>query len=59
MKLDTFSNDVFVENDSEGFICPYKLQGKVDYEIMFDKYMKLRKNSYGLIVRLGIPPKQF
>ena len=42
------------ENDLEGFAMPYKLYGQVDEQVMKNRYMKLRKSSYGYIVRLGI-----
>ncbi|AFZ31633.1 hypothetical protein Glo7428_3146 [Gloeocapsa sp. PCC 7428] len=46
------------ENDPDGFLMPYKLASKTDLEVMNEKYMRLRKASYGCIVRLGIPEKK-
>lgn len=54
MITNPFSSNLFYENDPEGFIMPYKLQGRIDTEIMLDKYNRLKKTSYGYIVRLGI-----
>lgn len=44
-------------NDLEGLIIPYKLVGKIDKEVLTEKYNRLRKSTYGYIVRLGIPEK--
>ncbi|PIG90815.1 hypothetical protein CSQ79_24520 [Gloeocapsopsis sp. IPPAS B-1203] len=52
-----FSNQIY-ENDPDGFLMPYKLVGKTDLEVMKHKYMRLRKASYGYIVRLGIAEKK-
>lgn len=43
------------ENDPEDFQIPYSLYGKTDLEVMSYKYDRLRKTSYGYIVRLGLP----
>lgn len=44
-------------NNPDDFKMPYKLYGPVDLEVMLEKYNRLRKASYGYIVRLGIPAK--
>lgn len=44
-------------NDPKGFVTPYKLCGKVDREILEDRYFKLKKSTHGPFVRLGTPSK--
>lgn len=51
-----FSGQQYI-NDPEGLILPYKLVGRTDLEVLTEKYNRLRKSSYGYIVRLGIPEK--
>lgn len=55
MKSNPFENTSIYENDIEGLIIPYQLVSRTDREVIEAKYMKLRKTSYGYIVRLGIP----
>lgn len=57
MEANPFQSGVIYENDPEDFIIPYKLYGKIDEEVLKAKYTKLRKASYGYIVRLGIGVK--
>lgn len=57
MNFNPFQSGLVYENDIEGLVIPYKLQGKIDLEIMTQKYIRLRKTSYGYIVRLGIPSR--
>lgn len=53
-----FTEGITYENDIEGFIMPYKLCSRTDVELMKEKYFKLRKISYGYIVRLGIAERR-
>lgn len=46
------------ENDLDDFQLPYRLQSRTDLEVMTNKYNRLRKSSYGYIVRLGIADKR-
>jgi hypothetical protein len=55
MNVNLFASTALFSNDIEDFKLPYKLTSKTDKEVMQDKYMKLRKTTYGYIVRLGIP----
>lgn len=54
MSHNPFDPKVTYENDMEDFKLPYRLQSKTDLEVMTDKYSRLRKSTYGSIVRLGI-----
>jgi hypothetical protein len=40
-------------NDMDDFKMPYKIYGKLDKELMIDKYKRLRNFSYGLLVRFN------
>lgn len=53
MNNNQFDFQLTYQNDIEGFICPYKLQGQIDREVMLDKYMRLEKVTHGVFVRLG------
>lgn len=57
MNVNLFQTGITYVNDPDDFRIPYKIQGKIDREIMMDKYGRLRKASYGYIVRLGIGVK--
>lgn len=52
--MNPFTDDQSFENDPQDFAMPYRLYGQTDAEVMFDRYQKLTKSSYGLIVRLGM-----
>ena len=55
-----FDSSLVFENDPEDFKLPYQLQSRCDVEVMQVRYNKLRKASYGYLVRLGIPePRQW
>lgn len=54
MNFNLLKTDVTSENDPDDFQMPYRLYGKTDLEVMAHKYDRLRKSSYGYIVRLGI-----
>jgi hypothetical protein len=43
------------ENHPDGFCCPYKFLGKIEEELLRARYNRLRKQSHGLIKRLGLP----
>lgn len=58
MISNSFDNIVIYENDPEGLIIPYRLVSRTDREVIEAKYMRLRKASYGYIVRLGISSKR-
>lgn len=58
MQNNSFENTSIYENDPEGLIVPYRLVSRTDKEVITEKYMKLRKSSYGYIVRLGIPERR-
>ena len=54
MNFNALKTDLAAENDPDDFQMPYRLYGKTDLEVMAHKYDRLRKSSYGYIVRLGI-----
>ncbi|NER26448.1 MAG: hypothetical protein F6J89_02175 [Symploca sp. SIO1C4] len=53
-----YQNLVF-ENDLEDFKLPYLIVGKLDREIMQQRYVHLQKKSYGVISRTGKEIKQW
>lgn len=58
MAFNPFGSRVIYENDPDDFRLPYRLQSRTDIEVMTEKYSRLRKFSYGYVVRLGIPDKR-
>lgn len=58
MNINLLETEKDYENDPEDFQMPYRLYGKTDREVMAHKYGRLRKTSYGYIVRLGLPDER-
>lgn len=54
MNYNPFDLKLQIINDPDDFKLPYQLQSKTDKEVMMFKYNKLRKSTYGYIIRLGI-----
>ena len=46
----------FYENDPADFKMPYSTYGKLEREVMFVRYERLEKISYGVFVRPGLRP---
>lgn len=49
----SFVSTYTIQNDLLDFKMPYRIHGKIDEEIMIDKYQRLKNQSRGLHCRLG------
>lgn len=58
MNISLINSNIQYENNIEDFQLSYRLQSRTDIEVMTLKYNRLRKSSYGYIVRLGIPDRR-
>lgn len=55
MNINLLESKKIHENDPEDFQMPYRLYGRTDLEVIAHRYDRLRKTSYGYIIRLGLP----
>lgn len=57
MSVNPYPSEPIYQNHPDGFLMPYRRYGREDLEVMYEKYQRLNKYSYGYIVRVGLPQK--